>query len=87
MVPLDPFLPMVLLDGGCEDAAKLPLDKCLVFIRMLVTKISVGVSPTFFCGEPLVREHQRFLSFYRTFAKRQVSASQKEQMPVAALDA
>lgn len=44
MVPLDPFLPMVLLDGGCEDAAKLPLDKCWVFIRMLVTKISVGVS-------------------------------------------
>lgn len=50
MVPLDPFLPMVLLDGGCEDAAKLPLDKCLVFIRMLVTKISVGVFPAFFCG-------------------------------------
>jgi hypothetical protein len=50
MVPLDPFLPLVLLEGGCEDAAKLPLDKRSVFIRMLVTKISVEVSLPFSLG-------------------------------------
>lgn len=54
MVPLDPFLPMVLLDGGCEDAAKLPLDKCWVFIRVLVNSVSVGVSLPFSLGTSVV---------------------------------
>jgi hypothetical protein len=53
MVPLDPFLPLVPLEGGCEDAANLPLDKRSVFIRMLMKKISVEVSlPSLL--EPLV---------------------------------
>jgi hypothetical protein len=54
MVPLDPFLPLVPLEGGCEDAAKLPLDKREVFIRMLMTKISVGVFLPFSLGTSVV---------------------------------
>jgi len=53
---------------------------------MLLRKISVEVFlPS--SWEPLALERQWFLSFYRSFAKRQVSASPKEQKPVAALDA
>jgi len=43
--PLDPMPSMELLDGGCEDAAKLPLDNEEFFISMETSEISVGDIP------------------------------------------